>query len=217
MRSENTAAARPPRRWASLTFLAGLSLAGCVDGNRVGHGAPTPPVKAEIRVYKSPAELFADMPQEAYPKGGAGERKAADEWVARNRAGQEVEWTATVKGVSVGQEDRIVRISLEGEEPTAAAGDGARTSGWPWGEPFAFDAEKCQTRITRVACGPVSAGTAKKLGEWQGKEVKLRALVTRVEFGSESGRPLGCYLEVALRAIDDYVPTVQKESMRPQK
>jgi hypothetical protein len=222
MNSESSTAARMPGMWSRLAasgvafvFCACLFLPGCADGTRVGHGAPTPPVKSEIQVYTSPAELLAGMSEDAYPRAGAGgarDLKAADEWVARNRAGQRIEWTATVRAVSVGEGDRIVCLSLEGEEPTSPAGVG----GWPWGEPVPLAGEKCQVRITRVACGPVGPATAKKVGEWQGKKATLRALLTSVSFGPDTGAPLSCRLEVALQAIDGYVPAVQKQSMSPK-
>src|SRR5438067_1963278 len=56
--------------------------------------APPPPGK----VFRTPQELFADMPPSAYPQFG---RAAARKWIKENVVGRVIEWTATVKEVKV--------------------------------------------------------------------------------------------------------------------
>lgn len=55
--------------------------------------------KKDGKVHRSPSELFADMPKDAYPKAGndgAPERAACNKWLKENVVGRMIEWKATV-------------------------------------------------------------------------------------------------------------------------
>jgi hypothetical protein len=205
-----------------LTPLACLVWTGCTGGSKGEPENPSlserpgfkPPVQS---VFKSPAELFAGIPEDAYPQGGAnGARQAAVAWFAKNRAGHLIEWTATIKDVSLDKDSQMVTVVLSPEGKADAA------AGWSWDKAVPIRTETCQTMIHRIVCGQVTAVTAKKLGEWQGKKVSLRALITSVGFdvcgkGADPGPTVCCQLDVALHSIDGYVPPVQKPSMRQPK
>jgi hypothetical protein len=200
-----------------------LTLIGCgKPGDKTaGPTSGAKPIPEAKSVFKSPAELFAGIPEDARPLGGAngaGQRQAANTWIAQNRAGHRIEWTATIQSVS--NKEGMVHFSLEGVKRTAPGENGRSAEGWAWEAPFAFAPEKCQTMITGIECGLVDARTAQKLAEWQGKKALLQGLITRIEFfdgdkASDTGALLYCRLEVALRLIDGYAPPLKRPSMKP--
>jgi hypothetical protein len=178
--------------------------------------------KPDGKVYKSAAELFEGMPEDAHPKGGADatpERAAAREWMKKNRAGRDLEWTATVKDVSIDEADGrfVVRFDLDVVRCVDIQSDDRLYL--YWGKPIGFGKDKCQPTIAGgYSFGPVAAATAKKLREWKGKKATFRATITAVEFeDGKNGRvinpsdlspPPACYAIVRITppTIDGYAP-----------
>ncbi len=88
--------------------------------------------KANGKVYKTGAELLADMPKEAYPKSGHDggiERAAARKWCKRHLPGRFIEWTAkvtdiTIRGSARGDDALHVELNLDGIDAVAGLIDG---------------------------------------------------------------------------------------------
>jgi hypothetical protein len=173
-----------------------------------------------VKVYKSPAELFAGMPKDARPKAGkAGtpERAAATAWMRKNRVGQQVEWVATIAEVVIEERRQAPGTFLVLLSPP-------RFQTWALGDAFPFGADKCRVRIlVRMAEGlygsylsfsPVSAATAKTLREFKGKQVAVRGTITDAQFGvnPSADKFLWCSLRVTFVSIGGYVlPLLKKE------
>src|SRR5262249_36383472 len=150
-------------------------------------------------VYRAPVELFAAMPRDAYPKGwnGLPERKVANEWVKKNLVGKTIEWKAKL---SVGLADKgelyTVYCQTDAPHPWASQSAGGRSSAQVWGDPITIGGETCfvchEAMESRggsdyaLCYDRVDDATARKLREFDGRTVVLRATIKEAsfEFGS---------------------------------
>ena len=175
------------------------------DTAAVGGG---PKEKEKEKVYTTPAELFAGMPKDAYPKFGSDggiERAAARKWAKTNLVGRTVEWTATVKEVQIdGDAPFTVRLITETEYSGGRIGLD-HCLGFLFGGMFSLGGQPCQailngeihqsfqtgeTRTLRNlmlirfdACTLAEATALRKLKD---KPVTLRARVSEVVVGDTS-------------------------------
>src|SRR5262249_46523135 len=147
------------------------------------------------RVYRTPTELFADMPRSAYPKFGPAfgiERAAARKWFNENVVGRTIEWTATVKEVAIdGDGPFDVRPTLDWYEASPSPLFGS----FAFGGEFAIGGQACQVCLNPPGEDPgdghiryqsCTAAEAGKLRGLKGKRVAFRAQVTGTDVGDEN-------------------------------
>ena len=179
-------------------------------------------------IYRSAADLFADMPLAAFPRGGKDgtpERSAATGWMEKHRVGpqHQLDWTATITEVEIdGCGDRFhVLLKEEGDYDEGRSSSDVLRWHLVWPEPFLFEGICCGTAIAypsyhyfRGGFGPVTSKMAKQLRELKGKAVTHRAPIIRAEFnlwpspfcGRDYGCPVWCILVVAQATINGCDP-----------
>lgn len=179
-----------------------------------------------VKVYRTPEELFADMPQNAYPKFVEGEieRAATRKWCMKNLPGRTVEWPATIETVSIDGNDPFeVRLICAGTAVREGPGDG-----FVFGSEFKLGAEKCMavlddgnssiatgqtgglvTKSPMVLCRSCTADESRQLRDLKGKKVMLRAKVNGAggSVGISEGR-YGTAFKGNLLVVYVEVPTV---------
>jgi hypothetical protein len=184
------------------------------------------------KVFRTSAELFSGMPEDAYPKAGpaAGiERAAALKWCQENLVGHSVEWTTTLTNPSVDGEGPFT-VSLEDPRFNRHRQGYA---GGPFDSCFvAFENHTLGGQTCEVLVGDKIWSThvysdctqdeAKKLRAFDGKEVTLRARIEKVEFHDsgtwvesqedEKSSHVTLTLTLGQAAIDGFLP----EASRPK-
>ena len=154
-------------------------------------------------VYRTPGELLADMPMDAYPKFGADagiERAKARKWVKANLIDRtiEAEWTVIDGGISVvGNDPYTVVLSFdettgtlsdEKENPNSPALPSHTLRVRPFGDPILLGNQSCQiyiewgglsffrqSAIEYLGC---TDAEATKLKGFNKQKVRLRATIT---------------------------------------
>lgn len=146
-------------------------------------GAADPPKPATTT-----EELFFDIPKSSWPaagKDGLLERKATDEWMAKNLQGlqRQIEWKAKVADVDFGRDALTARVSLESKLQSTGY-----LLGWtPWEKTKSFGDEllvfvtpdEKYVGGARFIYEHITAAEGKALRELKGKEVKIRAPIRR--------------------------------------
>src|SRR5262249_13251570 len=135
---------------------------------------------AAAKAYTSAASLLAGMPKDKYPRSGKNavpERDAANDWLRDNVVGKVVEWTATVRDVTLsGQGNHRYLVSISFDK-----------SGWmDWGGSIKLGEEDIVVGLTPGGYGQGlsqwSATTdeqvARQLRDLGGKTFTCRARIT---------------------------------------
>jgi hypothetical protein len=71
--------------------------------------------KKDKQVFRSPAELFADLPKDKYPKArgeGAAERAVCTAWLKKNVVGRVIEWKGKVGQVEFEQRGELCEVLI---------------------------------------------------------------------------------------------------------
>ncbi|HUY31590.1 MAG TPA: hypothetical protein VMV69_02345 [Pirellulales bacterium] len=182
-------------------------------------------------VYRTPTELFADMPNDAYPRfgpEGAIERAAARKWVKANLVGRTVEWTAIVKHVEIsGDGPFTVRLGCTHKGLWrnrfllfgGAFGLGNQScqvllSGWH--TDFLHPGQSTQAfhLLAEVPYDSCTAAEADVLRNFKGKKIALRAKVVRSDVSNDRLRiddhRVPFVLGVSLPSVDGFLPEASK-------
>lgn len=164
---------------------------------------------AEGTVYTSPAELFKDLPKDAFPKFGpqsVAQRAAARAWMQKNLIGRTIEWTAVVDNIEYGLRGDPTRMRINFHNVTAQSdrlGEAfpVGISGCSWGTNVLGD-QAAHAIVGTAQRGPVGQGLiiyrsgphymlvydhwtadeAKQAFAWKkGHEIKLRSEITAAD------------------------------------
>jgi hypothetical protein len=183
------------------------------------------------KVYRSPAELFADMPRDKYPspsEDGAPERAVCNKWLKENVVGRVVEWKATVGGAE------FFRGSKDSPEQTTAvvylkqlAANNATGAGLLFEGGVSFGSEKAEVLMYRQIPDQenrfddssypllwyegVGAEAAKRVRELKGREVTFRGAAIAADVGITP--PYGVPLNICLLAD----PKADRKAVRTHK
>lgn len=151
------------------------------------------------KVYRTPEDLLADMPKEAFPKAGPEggiERAAARRWVATHLVFQTLEWTATVTGVTI-TGDGPYKVVVDTDAGFAAGrcligtgSNGVDLAGLPFGGSVSLGGQACQVIADSAALkGELSyyctGDEAKQILAMKNKTVTLRAAIKGANVGDE--------------------------------
>lgn len=167
---------------------------------------------AGVKVYKAPADFFADMPKEVYPRGGSSgrpDREAAQEWVTKNCGDRQIEWTAKIHHVTPhkNQDGSGYRVDVY-----FGGANAPRPWFVQWGS-VKFGGHECSVLIPSLTYDNVDLATFRKIREWEGKTATFRARITDSWFESEDGpsNKIECALQCSRPTIDGYAPPSVKE------
>jgi len=172
-------------------------------------------------VYRSAAELIADMPPKDYPKSGPmgnAERQDAEKWLKANVVGRTIEWTATVTEVTDKGADPYEVALVNDRAVTLVTSTGAPVDhSYTFGPAVSLAGESCQF-LTNWNHTPYKSCTRPELNTLRGlkgKKVAFRSTVIGASVRDrdfiESTKHLLIQLDVTLPSVDGFLPAASKK------